>query len=287
MSYRISQVDVVRQRDYLPAFPRVVGELLATLDDPEANLRVMVDHVARDPVLAARVFAQANMAARQAWGKKTVQDLYAATTLIGLRSLREIVCLVSLAGFFSENTARRVAPAFWEHSVATGVCAQQLAVYASVPRDIGLISGLLHDVGQLWLHRCMPDAFAEVCEQAAQGLHAIDTLEQACFGVDHATIGAWLADSWGLPQSITLAINSHHRPDTALHEPLVAVLHVAEVLSNALDLNGGAENRVGYLSARACQRLNIEWDESFNALFGRIDATSRHLALYFRTPASG
>lgn len=282
MSRLITRAEVESNRDALPAFPRVISDLLATLDDPDVNLKLLVEHVSRDPVLAGRVFARANAAARQAWGKQTIQDLYAAASLIGLRGLREIVIMVSLAGFFADDTARRVAPAFWQHSVATGVCAQQLAIHARLPRDIGLISGLLHDVGQLWLHRFVPQAFASACEEAERQRIGIDAAERKQFGVDHACIGAWLAESWGLPASISLAIKSHHMPDEALHEPMVAVLHVAEVLSNALDLNDGESSRVTYLSSRACETLGLSWETSCNSLFGRIEAVSRHMTAYFQ-----
>jgi HD-like signal output (HDOD) protein len=95
--------------------------------------------------------------------------------------------------------------------------------------------------------------------------------------VDHATIGAWLAENWTLPQSIVSAIHyHHHHAGVELDEPLVPLLHIAEVLSNALDLGGRAENRVTLISSSACSRLGIVWDENIRPLFGRIEARSSH-----------
>ena len=94
--------------------------------------------------------------------------------------------------------------------------------------------------------------------------------------MDHATIGAWLAENWTLPQSIVSAIRHHHDAGTDSDELLVPLLHIAEVLSNALDLGGRAENRVTLISSSACSRLGIVWDENIRPLFGRIEARSSH-----------
>ncbi len=59
------------------------------------------------------------------------------------------------------------------------------------------------------------------------------------------------------------------------------LVHVAEVLSNALDLTGCAENRVVTLSAAACRTLGITWNESILPLFGRIEARSSHANAFF------
>ncbi len=102
------------------------------------------------------------------------------------------------------------------------------------------------------------------------------------FGVDHAEIGAWLAEHWKLPTSLISGIRHHHDAGTESYELLVPLLHVAEVLSNALDLGGRAENRVTRISSTACSRLGIVWDENIRPLFGRIEARSAHATSIFR-----
>lgn len=279
--YPVTREDVLSNRDSLPAFPRVIDEILATLDDPDASMGMLVGHVERDPVLAAQILFLANVAASRTRPDACVKDLYTATSLIGLSRLRQATIVASLAGFLRRALPPGLSPGFWEHSAAAGICARQIALQAHQPGDKALIAGLMHDVGQLWLFRFQPDAFMEAWHEASSRENPIEVAERIRFDTDHAQIGAWLAESWSLPSAVCKAILHHHAPDEALHEPLVAVVHVAEVLSNALDL-GGSDPRVAYLSDAACEQLGLKWDESSEALFGRIDAVSHFLGAYFK-----
>jgi len=280
MARDITRDRVLETADALPVFPRVIDEILICLEDPDASLEKLVRHVERDPVLAGRVFAQANAAATRSRREPKVRDLFTATSLIGLSRLREIVIMTSLAGFLRDVLPPGLMPGFWEHSSATGVSARELAHWTHRPTDPALIAGLLHDVGQLWLCRFDPQAYARAWDKTVARELPILKAEREQFGIDHAQVGGWLAEHWGLPEAVVAAIRHHHVPDDALAEPLVAVVHVAEVLSNALDLGAG-DARVPYLSEKACDMLGLTWDEDVEAMFGRIDAVSHFVGHYF------
>ena len=172
---------------------------------------------------------------------------------------------------------------FWQHSVAVGICGEEIALHVDLPvsASSALIAGLLHDIGQLWLYRFNPEAARAAWGDALSHAEGIEGAEQARFGVDHSIVGAWLGEHWDLPPALIKAIRHHHVCEPALDEPLVLVIHVAEVLSNALDLTGRKENRVTRMSAEACRSLGLIWDESARTLFGRIDARSRHANAFF------
>jgi hypothetical protein len=59
------------------------------------------------------------------------------------------------------------------------------------------------------------------------------------------------------------------------------LIHVAEVISNALDLGGHFENHVTYLSPAACQKLGLTWTADSRELFGRIEARSSYAIAFF------
>lgn len=279
----LSREEVLARRDDLPAFPRVISEILATLDDPDANLNLLVAQVSRDPVLAARVFSQANSAALGTRHESTVRNLYTATSLIGLSRLRQTVLMTQLAGFLRGAQTPQISPGFWEHSVAGGICAEQIAAHARLPTDHALIAGLLHDVGQLWLCRFRTEAFLSAWRRSLTGT-AIEQAEEEAFGVHHALVGAWLLESWGLPEMLCTAVRQHHDPEPDVSQTLAPVLHVAEVVINALHLGYGDHARVTRLSAACCTALDLHWDESALPLFGRIEAISHFTAAYFTPP---
>ena len=280
----VTREEVVERSAELPAFPRIVSEIIATLDDPEANFKVLVDHIAHDTVIAARVLSLANVASGHSRRQSSVSDIYTATSMIGTGRVREMAIISSIGGFVDGVAAGGLSDAFWQHSVAVGVCSEELARHTALPGSAGaaLIAGLLHDVGQLWLYRFNPEMFRMAWRDALSSATGIEAVEHEHFGADHSIIGAWLAEHWALPAGIVAAIQHHHCPDDALMEPLVPLVHVAEVLSNALDLTERDENRVTSLSPAACRRLGLAIDTDIQSLFGRMEARSRHANALFQ-----
>ncbi|KAB2925215.1 MAG: HDOD domain-containing protein [Dechloromonas sp.] len=282
MSGSINRDDVRRNQHLLPAFPRTIERVLATLDDPDANLNLLVSLIERDPALIGQILEQANSVAVRTRPDMRICNMFTATSMIGLARIRRTVIATSMAGFLNDTLPPGLAGRFWEHSCAVGVCAQQLAIHCHHSGDMALIAGMLHDVGQLWLYRHEPDAFLAARDDCRINGCRIEEAERRQFGVDHTLIGAWLAESWDLPGPLRNAILHHHKPEQAASEPLVAVTHIAEVLSAALGLNGD-DSRVTHLSTDACATLKLTWDESVTGLFGRIDAVSQSMAGFFRS----
>lgn len=282
-SHTITRDEVFRQGNALPGFPSVITQIIAMLDDPQASTDMLVAHIEHDPVIAARVLSLANAAATRTRRMSAVGDIFTATSLIGLNSVREIAVISSITNFFERMAPAGMTASFWQHGVAVGVCSEELAAFTAAPASsaAALIAGLLHDVGQLWLSGFDAQAFRDSWNTALNQNIGIDAAERERFGVDHSTIGAWLAEYWSLPVNIVAAIRHHHQPDAVLAEPLVPLVHIAEVLANALDLTLRDENRVTSVSSAACQALDLHWDENVRPLFGRMEARSRHANTFF------
>jgi len=283
-SYKLTRDEVGKRSYELPAFPSVIAGILKTLDDVDASTEMLVAHIARDPVIAARVISLANAAATQTSRKSPVVSIANAASLIGTNRIREMVIVSSIAGFFDGLASAGMASRFWQHSVAVGVCSEELAHYTSATASVSaaLVAGLLHDVGQLWLSRFDAKILDAAWQTALTGHIGIEMAELERFGADHSTVGAWLAEEWSLPVNIVAAIRYHHAPDSALAEPLVPLVHVAEVLSNALELTTREENRVTAISSAACQALGLTWNDSVRPLFGRMEARSNHANAFFQ-----
>jgi putative nucleotidyltransferase with HDIG domain len=277
----ITHEAVLASCDKLPAFPRVVTQILATLDDPDAGLNTLAAYIEHDPVITARVISLSNRASHSRRQDEHINDVFTAISLVGLTQVRQTVLMTSLVGFLEGVASARY---FWEHSAVVGVASIELASHApgAVHRDMALIAGLLHDVGQLWLVRFYPTEFAQARAESQASGRAIDVCEREVFGVDHAQIGAWLVQNWGFSAEVVEAIAKHHAPIDDPCPPLVAVVHIAEVLSHALDVTANKDNHVTFLSTPACQTLGLEWDDSAQTLFGRIEARSRHAISFLR-----
>ncbi len=279
MALRISEHDVHQRALVLPAFPRVVNDILATLDDDNATLGTLVRLVETDPVITARIVSVAGAAAQGIRSGHQLRNVQTAVSLIGLSRVREIAIGVSLAEFAQQS---HMSSYFWEHSVAVGITAQEIGRFTHISPDHALVAGLLHDIGQLWMARCQPLEFQMVRNALNAGVRSIVDVEREYFGMDHCEIGAMLATRWQLPAPIVEAIRHHHAPPSQ-PERLVDLIHVAEVLSNALDLTDRLDNQVSTLSDAACAAIGLDWDdESLHALFGKIEARTEHACRIFR-----
>jgi signal transduction histidine kinase len=71
------------------------------------------------------------------------------------------------------------------------------------------ICGLLHDVGILILEKSFPEKFKRIWKQAEAG-ESISELEEQIWGTNHARIGQFLLEQWGLPSIICEAVGHHH-----------------------------------------------------------------------------
>ena len=280
---KLERKQVIERSDAMVSFPRTVSEILATIDDPDGNLKVLVGCINHDPIIAARVLSVANRAAARARRDTDVTDIYTATSLIGMTRVREITLISSLKNFVGAMVSDEHGSRLWQHSVAVGVCCEEISVHVATPISIdsSLIAGLLHDIGQFWFHAVEPESFHACRLESVARSVGIEQVEREYFGVDHSTVGRWLAEHWELPADICAAIAGHHAPDSEPGGLLVPLVHVAEVLSNALELTGGNANHVSYISSAACKKLGLVWNGDSQTLFGRIEARAQHANAFF------
>ncbi len=269
MSSRFTIEQVLARADALPALPQIVTKILEMLGDDDANVELLSTHIVNDPAVVGHILAAANAGALGASGH--VDSVRQAILLLGISRVRDITLATAVIDRF------RTVPPFnarglWLHSVGVAVCAQDVARTVRLDVDAAYTAGLLHDIGQLLLVAFDPEAYARVLE--ARGLRDTDIvpIEHELIGVDHAQVGGALARFWKLPEAVADAIAGHHvsyRNDP--ENELADVVHVAEVLSHALDLGGCEDSRVPELSDLSCARLDIDWGQ-FVEHFPRIEA---------------
>lgn len=278
MAEPVTEQRVLASRDALPAFPNVVLQILQTLEDPDTSLTLLSRQVETDPVVAAQVLSLCNRAADGGSSRWPVHDVFTALSLVGLAKVRNLALTIKLASFMQEFAPPAALKYYWTHSLACAVCGVEIAHYthATVGVDASLIACLLHDIGQLWLQRFEFAGLQTALHDAENRGVEIDITEREVFGVDHAIIGGWLARAWGLGDSICKGIIYHHAPKDGLSEPLVAVVHVSEVVNHALNLSHADKSHVRWISQNCCALLGLDWAEDAQGLFGRIEARSRH-----------
>lgn len=268
MNMRISSVHIPEIAARLPAFPKVVPELLDCLREDAPSLDSLVVIARNDPTISATILSAANRL-RRIRALSDLSDLFAAASVIGFDKIRQIILTVGLNRFISQGGSQSL---FFEHSLAVAIVAQELASITHISPSEAYVAGILHDVGQLAFFALDFEPYRKLRDQA---ILAGDLLarERAVFGLDHSQVGVLLASFWKLPKSIMWAIGSHHDSNTTWNNGLQAVINLAESLSRALDMPHSPHGRVTNINQSALELLQLRWDSPEMAdCFGRCRA---------------
>ena len=254
----------------LPPFPRIVGQLLEDLLDPAASMEAMIRLARNDPVITSNLLATANKV-RRIHAQPDLHDPFVAASLIGFDQIRRIVTTVGMNRFLDEGKGSAF---LMGHSRAVAIIAQELAMLTGVSPEKAYVVSILHDIGQLCFHILDPEAFQEAHRQSAVDGRLLER-ETAAFGVDHAQMGAALAQHWLLPEDFVSTILTHH-DDQVVTSKLQAVVNLAESLARDLDIPPSPKNRLTKLNRLAVDALEITWNSPVMLdFYGRCRARFR------------
>jgi putative nucleotidyltransferase with HDIG domain len=235
----------------LPALPAAVADLLDMLGRDDVEIGALAAKIALDPALAAKTLRLAN-SSFYGMGRH-VSSLTEAASVLGLRTVNTVVTTAALTGSFASAQCEGFDfNAFWRHAVGTAVSAKLVAAAGGADAQAAFIAGLLHDIGRLVIAVGFPQRYAEVLAQGhARGLD-LGERERSLLGVDHAMVGALVAEHWRFPKAIAEAIAGHHAP-LARTAPLALanVVHLADRLVHAVDheMSGQSEVPVAFADA--------------------------------------
>ena len=221
---------LVARINKLPTLPASYQKLVEVLRSPNSSIEDVADIITTDPAMTARLLKLVNSAY---FGlQKPVADVGRAGALLGLD---RIMALVLGQGIFSDCDPPKVEgfsmEALWQHSVSTAAAAHRIAIAEQMDRDVvaaAFLAGMLHDIGKLVLAMGLPDQYAKVLKQAANGkagdLQQIEMLE---LRASHTDVGAYLVGLWGLPNTIAEAIAYHEDPSQSRSQAFAPARHRA------------------------------------------------------------
>lgn len=214
----------------LPTLPLVASRLLESIADPEAASSEEIGAlIALDPALTARTLKLANSDFYGFPRKVGTVDL--AVVVLGHNTIRDLV--LGSAVFQTLDPTWQSLTGLWSHSLACGVAARALADRCRYRLESeAFAAGMLHDIGKVVLRQTYPEAYDAATALAREQAISMLEAERGILGSDHAEVGGWLAERWGLPGDLVEAIACHHRPEEArLNTELVSLVHIADWLA--------------------------------------------------------
>ena len=238
-------IDVLMQdADTLPAFPSIVTEILARIDDPLSVPDDFTEIISRDQVMVSKVLKFANSAF---YGfPRTIVTLKEAVIILGLDTLKSIVLAISTYSTLNANSKGYGLDkgGLYQHSICCAMIARILAKkFKSENKEKFFIAALLHDVGKLLLDPWISRHKDAVIDGIRKGNLAPWEAERRVLGFDHAFVGSKLVETWNLPEVLIHVTRYHHTPDKAplQHRAIVEMVQAANIISRRIRGGLGGE----------------------------------------------
>ncbi len=265
----------------LPTLPQVAVTLMELLDDPGSSAPEINRVMARDPALASKILKLVNSAYYGLANK--VSSLNQAIVILGFKTVKSVALSASVMGLFKgpKGTSLFDRGQFWKHSIACACVARLVArKQEGLDPDMSFSVGLLHDMGKQVLEHYLPSQTDEIITLAEEKKCSFLDAETQVLETNHAEIGGWLAETWGLPRDLIAGIGYHHDIVKAPDQELVAVIQFADYLAKVKGIGAPGSYEAPELSKDAWGLLAVDKSdlpELVNTINQEIEAASAWL----------
>lgn len=232
--------------DDLPTIPIVATKILQLLDDPDVSVEEIADLMLSDQVMTARVMKLINSPVYKP--TQEITSLRRALVYLGLRHVRELALTTSVINAFDGTTGALELNTFWEHSFGVGMVSKIIAQkigYQDLEK--AYISGIIHDLGEVFLSNFLRDPFLEVLDYIK--IHPVKLVdaEAKLLGTTHCEIGLSMAQKWNFPDAYCDVIAYHHNPGEAKVDPILcAIVNLADLFCTVRELNYGGREWISF-----------------------------------------
>lgn len=191
----------------IPTIPAVALKIIEASKKPNVTLHEVSEIISSDPAISVKLLSVANSSLYSR--HRTLNNLREALTLLGFNASLTIALSFSLLqSLGNSNTIEN--ENYWKRSILSASIAQLLGKHLNVARleDLFLAS-LLQDIGIIVL-QCIENS--PYPTNAGSNLKHIEhiKLEKEKLGIEHPVIGAWLLNSWHLPEYLVNSVLYSH-----------------------------------------------------------------------------
>ncbi|HET7776115.1 MAG TPA: HDOD domain-containing protein, partial [Azospira sp.] len=192
----------------IPPCPAVLASLAQEMHRTDASSVKIAKLISQDVGLAAGVIKCANSPLFNTGAK--VGSIGEALGRLGFNNVLNLVVNELLHKSLSQKDGQAM-DRFWDSATyCAGVCAKLAEILPGTTRDTAYTFGLFHDCGIPILMRRYPDYKRTLGEANSTLDRTFTEVEDSIHGTNHATIGYLMARNWGLAETVSAAILSHH-----------------------------------------------------------------------------
>ena len=228
----------------LPEIPTIVGELNKVTGDPFSSANDIAKIVRKSPSLTAILLKIVNSAFYGFPFK--IDNIPRAITLIGSKEITALALGISVMKYFKDVSPNDIdMNSFLKHSLACGLASRILASQTNMYQTEQMfVAGLLHDIGRLIIYKYFPDQTKLLFQIAGSSSPSLYDAEKTCLRCRHPEVGKILLNKWKLPKSLMDSAFLHHRPSNSYEPVQAGLVHIADIVVNALGLGSSGEKTI-------------------------------------------
>jgi putative nucleotidyltransferase with HDIG domain len=221
---------IVENINSLPQFPENILHIQKLINDPKSDMPLIAKQIAIDPALTADMLKIVNSA--QYMLSKKVDNISDAVKMVGIKGIKNLLYSYGTQKVLGDDTIDK--KRLWEHSYKTAFYAYNLV--RNYKKDQNLlddvyVGGMLHDIGKIIFSNVHPALLDKIKDLCADKNLPASTFEDLSAGMNHAELGALIAEKWNFPDKLVAAIRYHHDPISAFaeHKNLVDTVYLANM----------------------------------------------------------
>ena len=246
--------------------PEVANKALRLTQDPDSTAAAMANLIQSDQSLAAHVMRIANSVAYTPLAN--LVSLQQAVARLGMGVMSEIALSASVgAKLFNTPGYESYVAKQWQHALATGLWAKEIARATRSNVEVAFLSGLLHSIGRPAVLQTILDLI---------NLHEVPLSEAEVLALESQyqhEASKMVINSWEMPSLVTAAVAyypDYQNASTAVTQAAQVNLAI-QYAAHMLDTDKIEE--ADLLSSPALSALNIYQDEA-EALLAKSESVA-------------
>jgi len=207
-----SLIDIIHERVssqtlQLPVFQHVALKLMNVLAKEDYSIAQVAPMIIEDQALSSQVLRMANSSFFGGFSKvTTIRD---AIVRLGSRQVTNVVTVVTQSQQYcaKDKTMAAYMQTLWKHSLGCALGTKWFAEktgYKELAQE-GLLAGLLHDIGQLFLLKVLEDV-----QDSEPGLILSKPVILEVLQHMHVEQGVVLMQHWNIPELYGEIVRQHH-----------------------------------------------------------------------------
>lgn len=249
----------------IPPRPEIVAQIQAEIGRAEPDSTRIERLISADVGISAALIKTINS---PFYGLRVkASSVRLAISMLGMSQVGRVVTGISLQKAFPGAVLPGMEN-FWEHSAELAlVCSYIAKQMPGVNADEAFTFGLFKNCGIPLMAGRFP-AYRQTWEQMSRNPEIRSTdIETRAHNISHAQVGSLLAKTWGLPESIVLAIRYHHDCDLLGNRSDQAAAHAQNLIALALLAEYAIESHTGFYQTYDW----IVWGDAAKDHFGITD----------------